>query len=127
MKQHEEQSTVSLMPKGNKSSYAQIFEFNDPWFFDVMVNWDRPRYDKSHILQSFLGIQRCLYPHGFIFVIDGIFKYLFYKLRITVGETGYIILSMVVLLILQRLMKGWGHGAHYIIYRNVYSFEYICI
>jgi uncharacterized protein with NAD-binding domain and iron-sulfur cluster len=97
--------------EGNRSSYAQIFEFNDPWFFDVMKWWDRRRYDKGLPYSSKFPwwVKGVSILMGLFFVIDGIFKYLFYKLRIT-GEAGYIILSMVVTLGFAALdaWKGWG-------------------
>lgn len=103
---------------GNKTSYAQIFEFNDPWFFNPMKWWDQRRYNKGLPYSSKfpLWIKGLSIFLGLLFVIDGLFKYIFYKLRVT-GESGFILTSMAVTLLFAALdaWNDWGPASAFIL------------
>ncbi len=81
--------------EGNKSPYAQIFEFYEPWVFDLMKWWDLSRYKKglpySEKFPWWIKILTILF--GFIFILEGVFKFIYNKLKLS-DEAGFIITTM---------------------------------
>lgn len=81
---------------GNKSSYAQVFEFYEPWVFDLMKWQDLRRYKKglpySEKFPWWIKLLTILF--SFIFLLEGVFKFIFNKLKIS-DEAGFIVTTMV--------------------------------
>jgi uncharacterized protein with NAD-binding domain and iron-sulfur cluster len=109
---------------GHKTDYAQIFEFNDPWFFSLMKWWDMRRYEKGLPYSSEFPwwIKVISVLMAILYVIDGIFKFIYYKLRLS-GEAGFILTSMIVTIGFAALdaLYDWGPVTAFMLSIGMYS------
>ncbi len=109
---------------GNKKHYAQIFQFKEPWFFDLMKCWDRHRYNKGlPYSDNFPWYIRTLtFLMGILFVVEGFLKFMFSKLSLT-NEAGFIITTMLGTLSVAALSAwfDWGPVSAFILAWGMYS------
>lgn len=76
---------------GNSHPYAQIFKFNEPWFFLPKKWWDMRRYNKGLPYNEEFPWWIILITSviGLLFIIEGFFKFLYGKLMLS-GQEGFV-------------------------------------
>lgn len=96
---------------GHKKSYAQIFKFKEPWFFDLMKWWDKNRYNKGLPYSSDIpwSIRFPTYIMGMLFLVEGFFIFLFNKLQLRV-QSGFIFTTVGITFIIAALSARFDWG-----------------